>query len=100
MQCYDLPTLCNSGIVGRPQRVLLIQKKKIITASLKNSTDTSAASARFSNYDQIMLLNCFQSRATIPKMKDHIIVSIVSLLILSASVKANKGENEEEMLRR
>ena len=54
----------------------------------------------FSNYDQIMLLHYFKSRATIPKMKDHIIVLIASLLILSLSVKANKGGAEEEILRR
>ena len=75
-------------------------EEKMITASLKNSTDMSAGSARFSNYDQIMLLHCFQSRAPISKMKDQSIVLIVSLLILSLSVRANKEGAEEEMLRR
>ena len=62
--------------------------------------DASAASARFSNYDQIMILHYFQSRAPISKMKDHIIVSIVSLLIFSPCVRANKEGTDEEMLRR
>ena len=75
-------------------------EEKMITASLKNSTDMSAGSARFSNYDQIMLLHCFQSRAPISKMKGQSIVLIVSLLILSLSVRANKEGAEEEMLRR
>ena len=67
----------------------------------KNSTDTSAAAARFSNYDQIMmLLHCFQSRDPISKMKHRSIFLIVSLLILSPSVRANKGGTQEEMLRR
>ena len=80
---------------------ITVQKEIISTASLKNSTDTSAGSARFSNYDQIMFLHCFQSRAPISKMKDQSIVLIVSLLILSPCVRADKERaEEEEMLRR
>ena len=70
---------------------IMVIKRTILMTKLKKPYET--ASARFSNYDQIMILHCFQSRAQIPKMKDQSIVFIVSLLIFSPSVKANKEKH-------